>query len=152
MMFFSVWPREHAFWSHKREADGRKSDWQSEDLREGQAWHDYIISYHFGWKHLEPIECMLWRHVGTMEEWYVFLPCYGFCYIVSGYKLISLDESAYVLSLHYYFCFYYANSRLYDYICGMGQHSVTDRFLYIHTCRHIFFQAFAFGLTWYLAP
>ena len=28
---------------HEREADGRKSDWLSEDLHEGQAWHDYIV-------------------------------------------------------------------------------------------------------------
>ena len=54
---FSVWPREHAFWSHKREAAGRKSDRLNH--REDQAWRDYIVSYHFGWKHLERIECML---------------------------------------------------------------------------------------------
>lgn len=29
----------------------------------------------------------------------------------------------------------------------MGQHSVTEHFLYMHMCRHIFFQVIAFGFS-----
>lgn len=110
----------------------RTEEWSTEPSRgSSMAWLHRFLPF---WMKASRTYRM---HVvgGMWGQWkndIFFLPCYYcFCYIVIGYKLTSLDDSAYVLSLHYWFV--YMRIRGYTiYVVWANILWLTVFFTYIH--------------------